>query len=196
MDRQALLQEAGVAYGRYTALLDQLKEQEDNETAGIVQVNLWTTVEELLKAFAESRRATVKSRIEAAVTSGLRQVFGREYSFIVGDATKTGAAKNAAFMVRHGEHLGRLEDAFGEGVMAIVSFMLWLAVATMVKGVKQIVVFDEPFTKLRPEMIPAARTILERLVDVGWQVIVVTNQDDLALPDETADGATIHTVGV
>lgn len=127
---------------------------------------------------AKKTQEKLKYCIEDIVQLALDAVFPNEYDFQVEFEIKRGRTEAKLSFLKHGESIDPISAA-GGGVVDVASFALRLAVWSLGKTAKTIIL-DEPMKFLSKDKIDQAGMILKKLSEkLGIQVIMVTHIPEL-----------------
>jgi len=191
-DRAAALLEAVRAeYERRKGRRDQLFRLKAEREARLAEARRKAeTAEAAARVFyaaSAAARENARARLERAVTSALRAVFGPGVSFAVEVADRRGRPEAEFYVVT--EYGGALKtpvlDARGGGVVDVASLALRAAVAAALTPQKAPVVLDEPGKHLSEGYSRALGQLLRAVAsETGRQFIVVTHDPRVA---EAAD---------
>jgi len=118
-------------------------------------------------------------RISDLATMALEAIpFDENYRFQVEFVQRRGRTEADLFLVGQAGNRVRILDAAGGGVANVVAFALRVSLWSLSKGIRPVLVFDEPFPFLRTQEAHAKvgellRTISKKL---GLQIIMVTGE--------------------
>ncbi len=118
-------------------------------------------------------------RISDLVTMALEVIpFDEDYRFVVEFVQRRGRTECDLFLVGQAGNRVRILEASGGGVANVVAFALRVSLWSLSKGVRPVLVLDEPFPFLRTKEAHAKagellKTISEKL---GVQIIMITGE--------------------
>lgn len=191
-DVTSLLEAVHAEYERRRGRRDQLLELKAEREARLQETRRKAeTVEAAARVFyaaSAAARENARARLERAVTSALRAVFGPGVSFAVEVGDRRGRPEAEFYVVSEygGDTLKTpVLDARGGGVVDVASLALRAAVAAAVTPPGTPVVLDEPGKHLSEGYSRALGQLLKAIADeTGRQFIVVTHDPRVA---EAAD---------
>lgn len=151
--------------------------------------------QELLNAFAETKRVEIVSKIEAVVTTAIQAMLGPDVRFVLSVDVKRGSLAVQP-SVRYKVHRSKKRapgtpasvseievplSEVGGGLVDVISFAARVSVLCLTRPkVARIIVADEPFRHVSAEYLPGVASMVRRLADVaGVQFIIVTHEPEL-----------------
>lgn len=139
-----------------------------------------------------ARQVLEKVRVEEAdraqgvvanlVTTGLRLVFGEQYTFKIETKILRGLPHLDMWIQTEEEDLD-IVDSHGGGLAEVVSFLLRVVMVVLDSSATEhkTLILDEPFSHLSDGYVPRMASFLRTLVDqTGVQLIVVSHEKELA----------------
>lgn len=135
-----------------------------------------------LEEIANSRRGTMKGKIEEIVTEALRLIYGTDYRVELNYCVKNNRSSLEIEMVRDtpkGE-VRRQLGGFGGGVADTISVPLRLMVLLGSKQSEKICVLDECYKHMDEERIEGVAEFLKTLADrLQMQIIMCTHHEEI-----------------
>ncbi|MGB9848878.1 MAG: ATP-binding protein [Moorellaceae bacterium] len=188
----ALLESVRAEYERRKGRRDQLLRLKAEREARLAEARRKAEMAEaaarVFYAASAAARESARVRMERAVTSALRAVFGPGVSFVIEVTDRRGRPEAEFYVVSEygGDALKTpVLDARGGGVVDVASLALRAAVAAAVTPPGTPVVLDEPGKHLSEGYSRALGQLLKAIADeTGRQFIVVTHDPRVA---EAAD---------
>jgi len=119
---------------------------------------------------------------EDTVTAGLQELFNEGYAFRM-DVDRSGDTSVCEFQVATNEceYFQDLRMTQGKSLQEIISCLMRLIICKLDKNMPDVVVLDEPFSKIRGFRQLNAGNFLKRVTsEFGMQVIMVTQNQELA----------------
>ena len=185
--------EAGVTADKHQVLkgrMEVLNEQHHHAT--MQNENFQTEAEtvagalDVLRAYASLQEETVRNKVEAIVTSGLRAVFERDdisfgfrFELMRGQMTATPIIRTSA-----GEEVVETEaaDARGGGVLDVASFLLRCVMLVLYRPkLERILILDETFKHLSRDRLARASHLVKQMSEkLGIQIILVSHKDEFS----------------
>lgn len=135
----------------------------------------------VLQEVARQTQAQLEYRISTLVTSALQSVYPTEqYNVKLEFVVKRGRTEAEINFVQDGEKINPL-DASGGGVVAVAALALRIALWALNKDrVRNVLILDEPFVHVSPDLRPlAAQMLAELSYKLKLQMIVVTNLTEI-----------------
>lgn len=132
---------------------------------------------EALKVVFESIKKQSIDSVESLVTHALNSVFEDVYDFKITSHERGAASTNRFTLLKNG-HESDIMEGHGGGVVNIIAFILRLIFTLKVKPeLKPLLVLDEPFVYVSPDLHEKVGKLLRELVDqLGVTIIMVTHQ--------------------
>jgi hypothetical protein len=167
------------------ALLEsQALEQEEFLLSAAEKMQLSTEALEFLEEVANSRRGSIKSRLESILTEALQLVYDKSRSIELTYTVKANRSFLAFEIVRETPNgkVRRVLDGTGSGlgVSDTVSVPLRLLVLLGSKQADRVCVLDESYRHLGNERVPLAAQFLKVLTErLGVQVILLSHHEAL-----------------
>jgi DNA repair ATPase RecN len=149
--------------------LDTLKTEQDR----IEQVSA------IINTVAQATQQELEFRISDLVTMALETIpFDEHYRFLAEFVQRRGRTECDLYLLGEAGNKVRILDASGGGVANVVTFALRVSLWGLSKGIRPVLVFDEPFPFLRTREAHAKvgellKTISERL---NLQIIMITGE--------------------
>ncbi len=168
------------------ALLDrQAKEADDKVVEAAEDMQIATEALEFLEEVANSRRGSMKGRIEAVLTEALRLVYGPTRKIELEYTVKNNRSHLAFELVKDTKagEVRRVLDGTGSGlgVSDTVSVPLRLLVLLGMKGQSdKVCVLDECYKHVNTERVPLVVQFLKVLTErLGMQVILLSHHQQI-----------------
>jgi DNA repair exonuclease SbcCD ATPase subunit len=161
--------------------LRQMKEQEKRilECADKLGISREATL--FLTELANSRRGSMKKKIEDVVSEALRLIYGPDYRVEMTYGMKNNRSNLEIEMVRTTQELGDVRreiGGFGGGMADTISVPLRLMVLLGSKQTARICVLDESWKHMDGVRIESVAEFLKTLVDkLGMQIIIATHHE-------------------
>ena len=159
----------------------QMKEHEDRILACAEKLGVAREATIFLEEIANSRRGSMKKKIEDVVSEALRLIYGPDYKVELTYGVKNNRSSLDIEMVRTTKDLGEVRrelGGFGGGMADTISVPLRLMVLLGSKQVARICVLDESWKHMDTVRIETVAEFLKALCDrLGMQVIIGTHHD-------------------
>lgn len=169
----------------------QASKAEDDMVAAAEKMEIATDALSFLEELANSRRGSMKTRIESLLTEALRLVYGMDRSVEISYGIKNNRSSldfNIVKQTPAGEVRRRLDGSgSGLGVSDTVSVPLRLLVLLGSKQCDRVCVLDECYKHVSVELIPIVTKFLRALNErLGIQIILLSHHE---MVREEADAA-------
>ena len=157
-----------------------LKQLNEKKKVAETRVEVLTKVEAFFNVLADKRRDLLEGRVQALVDSGLKKVFGSQYSFRVRSSMR-GKNLKTEFFLEEGKGEINILDAAGGGIADVVSFLLRVVMLVLQKPKqRRLLILDEPFKWVSEDYAEAIVELLQQLSEqLAIQIIMITHRADL-----------------
>lgn len=169
---------------RFDGRFDGLKQLADESTVKLAEIQ--REVNDLQQAvklaqLCLERVTHLKSTLETLVTTGLREIYQKDYSFELreyrDEETKTLKGLKPC-LIREGREYNDLREEGGDGPRALVSFILQLSTVLMHPDCAKIIVADEPLGPIdQKAWIRFGEWLTDICTTTGLQVVLVTHRE-------------------
>ena len=163
-------------------LIRQVSSMEQRILALVASLGVAKEALGFLTNFADSRRGSMKGKIESVVSEALRLIYGDSYGVSLSYGFKNNRSSLEIEMVRNttaGE-VRRDMGGFGGGVADTISVPLRLMVLVGSRKTDRVVILDECWKHLDLERIESVGKFIRALAEqLGMQVLFVTHHQQL-----------------
>lgn len=146
------------------------------------QLQAATAARELIQAAAADVQRQAHEQIASVVSRCLQDVMQEPYEFAMEFEQKRGRTEAVLYVVKDGA-LRDPRTECGGGVCDVAAFACRVASLMLMRpALSRLLIMDEPFKWLSPNLVPNARQLLEMLSEeLGIQIILVTHLPELEL---------------
>jgi DNA repair exonuclease SbcCD ATPase subunit len=168
-------------------LAKQMQDNEKQMNANLHSLTIGQEALQFLEDVAQSRRNTMKSKIEGIISDALRVIYGPDYRIELVYSTKNNRSSLEIELVKKtpkGE-VRRTMEGFGGGVSDSISVPLRLLILLGSRQTDKVCVLDESYKHVDPERIElVAKFIKEISHKLNMQIVLLSHHEAM---QETAD---------
>jgi hypothetical protein len=169
--------------GARSLLAKQLENAGQERGKAIQDVELWEKAQVLLQQTAGVSRVGLKNLVEPLISQALQLLLGPNARFVIDYTTVRGGVRAHLVTIDNDGIMGEGEDVHGGGVQDVESVLLRILFILRL-GLPKVVILDEPYRNVHgAQALATIGEFLQRLSeDLGFQVIVVTGDEDTSMP--------------
>jgi len=168
-------------------LIKQMQDNEKQMNNNLHSLNIGQEALQFLEDVAQSRRNTMKSKIEGIISDALRVIYGPDYRIELVYSAKNNRSSLEIELVKNtpkGE-VRRTMEGFGGGVSDSISVPLRLLILLGSRQTDRVCVLDESYKHVDPERIElVAKFIKEIAHKLQMQIVLFSHHEAM---QETAD---------
>ena len=172
------------AQGQQKSIMSRLKDLRHNKQRLEAERDDLTETASLIQQVALETQRELEFHISSVTTLALSAVFPDPYELQVHFLPKRGKSEASLVFHRDGVEIDPMSAA-GGGTVDLAAFSLRVSMLTLRKGIRRVIVLDEPFRFLSKDLHPRAGKVIADISHrMGIQFLIVTHEAAIA---ESAD---------
>lgn len=135
---------------------------------------------DFLEKLANTRRNTIKSKIETVLSEAVAMIYGANYSVVLSYAFKNNRSSMEIELIKKTSQgdIQRTMDGFGGGVSDCISVPLRLLVLLGSRQTDKVCVLDEAYKHVDPERIESVARFIKNIAEkLKIQIILLSHHD-------------------